>query len=267
MAGPYTRSRWVPALACAAVTACAALTSCGDGSGPVSGQSPSSPAPSSPTTSTPAKDTPASEKLVLRWRKTGGIAGLGGPGSVPEFSLYSTGRAIVASERQPSELTEYRLKPEALQKLVDGARAAGLHRSHTVGSDQIADAIIIVFTMGDATTRVIQPGSYGSPEAAFLKRLDPAGWPASDQAAAPKPYTPEKTAVLAGEITGGGTVKKWPLGPLGDGVRTAGAICTLAPTKKIPAAGADVTWRSEGKTYSVRLRPLLPAESSCRDIP
>ncbi|WUH97163.1 hypothetical protein OHR68_26955 [Spirillospora sp. NBC_00431] len=259
----------MPASAVAAVVACAALTSCGDGSETAS--PPSSPAPgtpSSPTTS-PAKDSPAAEKLVLRWRQTGGIAGLGGPGSVPEFSLYSTGRAIVspgpAGPRQ-GELTEYRLKPEALQRLLDGARDAGLHRSHTIGSDQVMDAIIIVVTLGDATTRLMQPGSEGSREAAFVKRLDPKGWPASDQAASPKPYTPAKTAVLAGVTSGGGTVKKWPLGPLGEGRQAAGAICTLAPSRKVPAAEPDVTWRSEGKTYSVRLRPLLPAESTCHDI-
>ncbi|MFI0483138.1 hypothetical protein [Actinomadura sp. 9N215] len=257
----------MPAFACAAVAACAALTSCGDGS-EKAGPSPSSPAPtpSASSTASPAKDSPADEKLVLRWRTTGGIGGVGGPGSVPDFSLYSTGRAVVSSGGPQGSLTEYRLKPEALQRLLDEARKAGLHRSHTVGSDQVMDAIIIVVTLGDATSRVMQPGSEGSPEAAFLKRLDAKGWAASDQAASPKPYTPSKTAVLAGETSGGGTVRKWPLGPLGEGQRKAGGICTLAPSAKVPAAKPDVTWRSEGKTYSVRLRPLLPAESSCRDI-
>ncbi|MFI0373116.1 hypothetical protein ACH35V_35090 [Actinomadura sp. 1N219] len=202
----------------------------------------------------------------MRWRKTGGIAGFGGPGSVPDFSLYSTGRAIVAADGPQAALTEYRLKPEALQRLQDEARKAGLGRTHMVGSDQqIMDAITIVFTMGDATTRIVQPESQGGPEAAFLKRLDPNGWAPSDQAAPPRPYEPSKTAVLAGE-TSGGTVKKWPLGPLGEGEQAAGAICTLAPAEKVPATKPDVTWRSEGKTYSVRLRPLLPAESTCKDI-
>jgi hypothetical protein len=260
MAGPYTRSRWVPALACAVLTASAA-TACGDGSGGPGAESP--PVPSASTTSSPAKDTPAGEHLVLRLRKTGGIAGIGGPGSVPDFSLYSTGRAVVASQ---DELTEYRLKSGALQRLLDGARAAGLDRSHTVGSDKIADAIITVVTLGDATTRIIQPESQAGPEARFLKKLDPSGWPASDQSAKPEPYTPEKTAVLAGASAGTGTAKKWPLEPLGDGVRVAGSTCTLAPSKKVPDTKPGTAWRSEGETYSVRLRPLLPAESSCRDL-
>ncbi|TYK49015.1 hypothetical protein [Actinomadura decatromicini] len=265
----------MPAFACAAFAACAALTSCG---GSETASAPSSPPPSSPApasspspAASPVDRSPSAEKLVLRWRRTGGFAGVGGPGSVPEFSLYSTGRAVVASGaasggQPPGKLTEYRLKPEAVRRLLDGARAAGLGRSHTVGSDRIADAMITVVTMDGATTRIIQAESQSGPEARFLKRLDPAGWPASDQAAKPKPYEPAKTAVLAGETSGAGTVKAWPLAPLGGGVREAGAVCTLAPARKVPATGPDVAWRSEGRTYSVRLRPLLPAEASCRDI-
>ncbi|MEU5991008.1 hypothetical protein ABZ806_18705 [Spirillospora sp. NPDC047418] len=250
----------MPALACAALAACAAAA-CGDG--PVETGPSAPPAPATSTTSSPAKDTPAGEHLVLRRRETGGIAGLGRPGSVPEFSLYSTGRAVTASK---GELTEYRLKPEALRRLLDEARAAGLDRSHTVGSRQIADAIIAVVALGDATTRIIQPESQTGPEARFLKELDPAGWPASDQSAEPKPYAPEKTAVLAGETAGSGAAEKWPLGPLGDGVRVAGAVCTLAPPGKVPDTKPGTAWRSDGKTYSVRLRPLLPGESSCQDL-
>ncbi|MFA1540863.1 hypothetical protein [Actinomadura monticuli] len=260
MAGPYARSRWAPALACTALAACA-LTACGDD--PNEAGPPASPAPSASTTSSPAKDTPAQETLVLRWRRTGGIAGLGGPGTVPEFSLYSTGRAIAASR---DGLTEYRLKPDALRRLLDEARAAGLGRSHTVGSDRIADAIITVVTLGGATTRVIQPESQAGPEARFLTRLDPAGWAASDQSARPRPYEPGTTAVLAGESAVTGAAEKWPLEPLGDGDRVAGGICTLAPSGKVPAAEPGTAWRSGGKTYSVRLRPLLPGESSCKDL-
>ncbi|MFG2090115.1 hypothetical protein [Spirillospora sp. NPDC048824] len=262
MAGPYTRTRRAPLLACTALAACMALTACGDDSG-TAGPPPPSPAPTS--SSSPAKE-PAGEQLVLRWRKTGGIAGIGGPGSVPDFSLYSSGRAVAASEGARGGLTEYRLKPEALQRLLDGARAAGFGRSHTVGSDRIADAIITVVTMGEAKTRIIQPESQAGAESAFLKRLDPAGWPASDQAAPPEPYTPGRTAVLAGETLGTGTVKEWPLGPLGDGVEAAGGICTLVPSGKVPETRPGIAWRSGGKTYSVRLRPLLPGESSCRDL-
>ncbi|MEU8347530.1 hypothetical protein AB0C74_38020 [Spirillospora sp. NPDC048832] len=255
----------MPALACAALTAWAAAA-CGDGSGGAGPSAPATSAPSSPApspSSSPAKDAPAGEKLVLRLRKVGGLAGIGGPGSVPDFSLYSTGRAVALSG---GELTQYRLTPDALRRLLDEARAAGLGRSHTVGSDRIADAVVTVVTMDGATTRLIEAGTQAVPEARFLKRLDPAGWPASDQAAKAARYRPAKTAVLAGETAGTGTVQAWPLKPLGDGVPVAGAVCTLAPSAKVPDAKPGTAWRSGGRTYSVRLRPLLPGESSCRDV-
>lgn len=274
MAGPHTGFRRSPplastALACTAAVFCAALAACGGGPG-TSG--PPASAPSASTASPSPSGEPEGERLVLRWRRTGGVAGVGGPGSVPEFSLYSSGLAITASEQPDSrppdkQLTGYRLRPEALRRLLDGARDAGFGRSHTVGSDRIADAFVTVVTMGGATTRIIEPGPPGSAEAAFLKRLDPDGWPPADLAAPPRPYVPERTAVLAGEIGGDGAdARPWPLGPLGDGVRAAGGVCTLAPTVKVPGTAPGIVWRSEGEVYSVRLRPLLPGESSCADL-
>ncbi|MFB9194223.1 hypothetical protein ACFFWA_14670 [Actinomadura verrucosospora] len=260
MAGPYTRSRRAPALACVALTAGAALAACGDGSGTAE---PSSPAPSPSSSSSSPGGAPAGETLVLRWRKTGGIAGLGGPGSLPDFSLYSTGRAVASAQGGP---TEYRLKPDALRRLLDGARAAGLARSHLVGPGGVADAITIVVAMDGATTRIVQPEAQSGPEARFLQRLDPAAWPPSDLTRKPAPYRPEKTAVLAGPTTGSATVRAWPLEPLGKGVPVAGAICTVAPAAKVPATNPGTAWRSGGQAYSVRLRPLLPAESSCQDV-
>ncbi|TQM70752.1 hypothetical protein FHX41_4488 [Actinomadura hallensis] len=161
---------------------CAALAACGGGPG-TSG--PPASAPSASTASPSPSGEPEGERLVLRWRRTGGVAGVGGP----------------------------------------------------------------------------------SAEAAFLKRLDPDGWPPADLAAPPRPYVPERTAVLAGEIGGDGAdARPWPLGPLGDGVRAAGGVCTLAPTVKVPGTAPGIVWRSEGEVYSVRLRPLLPGESSCADL-
>ncbi|WP_067455208.1 hypothetical protein [Actinomadura macra] len=264
MAGPYARLSWVVALACTST-----LTACDGDSGvtkpPHSLASPTasaSPPSAAPSTAPPAEKTPAGEHLVLRWRETGGIVGKGGPGTLPDFSLYSTGRAVVASAGDP---VEYRLKPAALKRLLDEARAAGLGRPHTTGSGQIADAITLEFTFGRAHTKIIQPEEQSDPAVRFRDRLDPRTWPASDLAAPRKPYSPARVAVLAGE-GGGGTVKNWPLSPLGKGEPAAGATCTLAPAAKVPDTNPDIAWRSEGKTYSVRLRPLLPGESTCRDV-
>src|SRR5690348_9910367 len=64
----------------------------------------------------------AGGSLVLRTTTSGGFAGLGGPGALPDFSLYRDGRAIVSG----TGLTEYHLTRQALRRLVAEASAAGL---------------------------------------------------------------------------------------------------------------------------------------------
>ncbi|WP_030164946.1 hypothetical protein [Spirillospora albida] len=255
MAGPYARSRWLLPLAVAIV-----LAACG-GNSSASDPPPSPPAgsPSGPS----ARDAPAEEDLVLRWQRTGGIAGLGGPGALPDFSLYSSGRALAVSR---DGLTEYRLRPAALDRLLADARRAGLGRSRSVGSEEYADAFTVTISMGKARTTIIDPAPPSDPAVRFHKRLFPEAWPAADQSVPPSPYRPARTAVLAGESTGSGTPRPWPLKPLGEGVQAAGGICTLARTSDLPREAGKSLWRSEGRIYSVRLRPLLPDEESCRDL-
>lgn len=256
MAGPYARSRWLLPLAIAIV-----LAACGGNS---SASDPSSAPPAgSSAADSPARDAPAEEALVLRWQRTGGIAGLGGPGSLPDFSLYSSGRALAASREG---LTEYRLKPDALAALLADARRAGLDRSRSVGSEEYADAFTITITMGRARTTIIDPAPPSDPAVRFHKRLHPEAWPAEDLTAPPEPYRPALTAVLAGESTQEGTPRPWPLRPLGEGDQAVGGICTLAQTSRLPPHADKSLWSSEGKTYSVRLRPLLPEERTCADL-
>ncbi|WP_131737685.1 hypothetical protein [Actinomadura roseirufa] len=264
MAGPYARSSWVLALACAG-----ALTACDGGSGsakpPHSLPAPRAstpPSPAAPPSASPAKDSPAGERLVLRWRETGGLVGKGGPGSLPDFSLYSSGRAVTASD---GKMTEYRLKPGALRRLLDEARAAGLDRSRTTAPGRVADAFALEFTMGGAHTKIVQAEARADPAVRFRERLDPRAWPAADLAAPGRPYAPARVAVLASEGTGG-TPRAWPLAPLGRGRPVPGGVCTLAASGRIPATSPDTTWRSQGKTYTVRLRPLLPGETACDDL-
>ncbi|MFC5752019.1 hypothetical protein [Actinomadura rugatobispora] len=218
---------------------------------------------------------------VLRWRMTGGFAGLGGPGSLPEFSLYGDGRAI-ASARTGSAaplpvLREYRLTAQALRRLLDEARAAGLDRPRTIGSGRVADAMILEISMGAARTRIEQPeGQPGLPAVRFWKRLDPQGWPRADQAAPPRHHRSARVAVLAGESPAapGQDVSDWPLNrPLGRGEQAAGGLCSVVAgedrdtaVKHVATAGTDHRWRSGGRVYSVRLRPMLPEERTCRDV-
>ncbi|MFB4312564.1 hypothetical protein [Actinomadura sp. 21ATH] len=256
--------------AAVALAGAVALVACGGGQESARSEPPS-------PRSDPARQEPARDgTLALRWRMTGGIAGLGGPGTVPEFSLYEDGRTIVREERT-GQLREYRLHPAAARKLLLEARAAGLDRSRTYGSEaQIADAMVLVITMGGARTRVVQPEAQHVPAVAFWKRLDPKGWPRAEQQAPPGEYRSARVAALAGESppSNGQAVSDWPIDrPLGAGERAAGALCTVysgddrdTAVKHVATASGDHRWRSAGKVYSVRLRPLLPEEKTCEDM-
>ncbi|KAB2343351.1 hypothetical protein [Actinomadura rudentiformis] len=232
-----------------------------------------------PGTSAPASEAPStgpSDRLLLQWRMTGGFAGLGGPGSIPEFSLYADGRAYAMRrgdvDSPVDSLAEFQLRPDALTRLLRDARAAGLERSRTAGAEDVADAQILEITMGSARTRVSQPESQATdPAVRMWKRLQPYAWPTADQEASPRPYLPLQVAVLAGETTSSGkTIKPWPLAPLGKGERAARGICTvfthLDSVTARDLAQSNVVWASQGKTYSVRLRPMLPNEHTCKDI-
>jgi hypothetical protein len=205
---------------------------------------------------------------------TGGFAGVGGPGSFPEFSLYGDGRAVV-SGKGGGQPMEYRLKPEALTRLMNEARAAGLDHSQTIGPENIADAMILQITMGDAKTRVVQPESQTVPITRFWKRLDPAGWTKEDQASPVRPYVPAKVALLAGQTGGteGENTRPFTLAPLGRGEQAAGGRCTVvsgdkaAEAIRLSRSAKPVTqWRNEGKVYSLRFRPMLPDEKTCADV-
>ncbi|GAA1534371.1 hypothetical protein GCM10009678_15880 [Actinomadura kijaniata] len=266
MAGPSARLRNATSRGIAAAVAGAALTACGPAG---DGGPETTPLPDRAPTASPAP-TAAPTALVLRWRTLGGIAGLGEPGGLPDFSLYGDGRAVTAER---GALREYRLRPEALRRLLDEARAAGLDRSRTAGDHRIPDALTLEFVMGGARVRIAQPeAAPGDPAVRFRKRLDPRAWPDGDQAAPPRPYVPRRVAVLTGEDPAP-DARPWPLPALGGGERLGGAACRVytgadagkAASLARTAKPAD-RWRSRGGTYSVRFRPLLPDETTCRDL-
>ncbi|GAA2601955.1 hypothetical protein SMC26_07650 [Actinomadura fulvescens] len=218
--------------------------------------------------------TGSAARLLLRWRVTGGFAGLGGPGSIPEFSLYADGRAFAPRQGAVGPIpamAEFQLTRGALKRLLDDARTAGLERSRTAGPEDIADAQTLEITLGGARTRIVHPESQPDDPAVHLwKRLQPFAWPAADQEGSHHTYTPLQVAVLSSETTPSGKpVKPWPLTPLGQGEQVGGASCTVVAAP--PPATADklvpgAIWLSRGKTYSVRFRPLLPDEHACKDV-
>ncbi|MCW2900578.1 MAG: hypothetical protein JWO67_2843 [Streptosporangiaceae bacterium] len=225
------------------------------------------------------------DELVLRWRLTGGLAGRGGPGTLPDFSVYGDGRAIVpdtAAGPEPGPgtatiLREYRLTPAAVRRLLADAQAAGLHRPRTVEQPGVADAFTLEITLGSARTRIVVagPGETDPAVRFWRERLNAGGWARRDQAVVVHPYEVTRLAVLAAEA---GTADRerlasWPLAPVGAGAPVAGALCTVISGRDVPRASRlsrtarpGTRWLSEGKAYSVRFRPMLPDERTCADV-
>jgi hypothetical protein len=210
----------------------------------------------------------AADALVLRTMTTGGIAGLGGPGTMPDFSLYGDGRAITGGEHP----TEYHLTARALRRLVADAAKAGLATPRTADNPRIADATykVITFVTGGRprTTKIIQEGGRADdPAARFLPRLVPSSWPRGDQSTGARPYRPARVAVLAIPAPDAdATAPKWPLGPLVAGTPVGGRTCTVLTGRDVARAERVTTtpqWRDHGRTYRVTLRPLLPDERDC----
>jgi hypothetical protein len=252
-----------------ALVASALLAGCGTAEPSRSGSAPSAAERTDPA---------SADTLVLRWRLTGGFAGIGGQGSPPDFSLYGDGRAIVPEKGNPASLREYRLKPEVVRRLTDEARAAGLDRARR--TDQpggIADAFTLVITFGSARTFIVYPEARKDPPVQLWRRLDPTRWAASDQAAPSRPYTPTRMAVLADPAPGGGGRAKttqWPLPPLDRGTPgLAAGRCQVVGGGDVGTAirlsrtaAPDTRWRSGDTLYSVRFRPMLPDEHTCADL-
>jgi hypothetical protein len=215
----------------------------------------------------PASKSPgAGGSLVLRTTTSGGIAGLGGPGSAPDFSLYADGRAVV---RSGTRLTEYHLTPKALKRLVSAASDAGLATPRSTDARNIADAMYknITFVTGGRarTSRIIQAGGKADPASDFLKRLDPSTWPRTDLTAGPQPYHAARVAVLALPAAGSGP--SWPFKPLTGGTHVGTRTCTVLDgadaAKAERAATSTPQWTDHSRTFRVTVRPLLPDEPGC----
>ncbi len=209
-----------------------------------------------------SKSPGAGGSLVLRTTTSGGIAGLGAPGSVPDFSLYSDGRAVV---RSGTRLTEYHLTPKALKSLISGASDAGLATPHTTDDRNIADAMYknVTFVTGGRarTSKIIQAGGTTDPASQYLKRLDPATWPRTDLTSGPRPYHAAHVAALALPAAGSGPA--WPFKPLTAGTRVGTRTCTVLNGSDEAKAESTPQWTDHSRTYRVTIRPLLPDEQGC----
>lgn len=260
------------------VTGCASASS--------SPARPSSPAPpgdpGARVSGRPAPGLPGPEvPLVLRWSHTGGFAGIGGPGRLPDFSLYLDGRVVapVSAAGGRQSAYEYRLTPAGMRRVVAAARTAGLDHPRTVERPDIADAFTLdmTFVWSGTTyrTSIVHPeGSPNDPAVRFWRTLDPRRWPRAEFALDARRYRARRIAVLAGPGRQGGSesVRTWPLRPLDGGERVLTMRCTVyagpdrGTVERLAADAPGEPWRSGDTTYRVTFRPLLPDERGCADL-
>jgi len=293
-----SRGLWTAAAAVTLflITSCARPDTTGSGPG---GTAPSGAAGSAPASSAPAR----ADALVLRIERAGGLmAPQQMPGKLPLISLYGDGRLITQGPQiaiyPPPALPNVQVQQVDRVKvnaLLAKADAAGIHPGLDVGQPMVADApttwITVVSGAGARTLAVV-----GLTEAA---KNDPRLTPAQREARAKvagfvkevidlpaakgtpegQPYRPAAVAALASRWVrpSDGPAERlrpvdWP-GPAlpGTPLGTVGCVTVSgADAAKVLAAAADATtvtpWRSGGKIWTVRFRPLLPDETGCGDL-
>ncbi|MEV5944375.1 hypothetical protein [Streptomyces sp. NPDC051994] len=202
---------------------------------------------------------------------------------LPGFALYGDSR-IYTPGPTTGALTgvEVQLLTErAVDRLYRSALKAGLDQPHTY--DRAApDAPGLVVVLGVAgrhvVTKVVLPdaGEKGRRgDVARLAAFTPDRLPATDRAGGPAPYAYSGLAVTA-TVRGTGTAsgaRPWPLNPLAAGEPVNGGSCTVLrgadldhARHLLTSARPDSLWTSEGSTFLLHIRPLLPGEHNCHDL-
>jgi hypothetical protein len=243
------------------------------------------------------------DALVLRVDRVGGlIAPEQMPGKLPLVSVYADGRLItqgpqIAIYPPPAlpNLQVQRLDRATVDGLLAKADAAGIRSGLDLGRPNVADAPttrITVATGGDRRTlEVVGLTEAGSDDprltpaqrgarakvAAFVQEVTDlsaaSGTPKGEQ------YRPESVAALAHPYVrpSDGLPEQprpvdWP-GPAlpGTPLGTTGCVTASgADAGEVLQAAAGATaitpWRSGGKSWNIRFRPLLPDESGCADL-
>ncbi|MGY2084643.1 hypothetical protein [Blastococcus sp. SYSU DS0539] len=199
------------------------------------------------------------------------------------------------------DLQQYLLDDGGTRELVDRALAAGVAETGDLGAPPVADVTstrFVLRTDGETVTRDAYALGIGSPpgadgryglteeQIAARQRLlalvdelrDPATVLGADRVTGPEPYRPEAVAALVTpyvEVEPVQPEHPWP-GPELPGEPVApGVACVTAEGAAAQAvldaaasAGSATPWTSrDGSRWSVQLRPLLPHESGCADLP
>ncbi|AGL18422.1 hypothetical protein [Actinoplanes sp. N902-109] len=252
--------------------------------------------PGTPSSAPPVATTP--DALLVRVQQTGGFVSADQrAGRLPATSVYADGRvifegpvtAIYPGPALPN-VQVVAISPEQAQQFADQAVKAGVSKGTDFGRPGVADAPATRITAGGQTVTVEALGEARTDDPrltdaqkqartelkAFLDTLDKV------KSGAPVAYEPTAVAAVVGVYhdPGDTTVEKprtvaWP-GPALPGAvlaKNTGLTCVTATGDQASAvldaaarANAATPWSSGGKVWSVRLRPLLPDETSCADL-
>jgi hypothetical protein len=233
------------------------------------------------------------DELVFRVADLPGLMAPAQSFGLPRLSLYGDGRLVVG-DPTPAALPDpisRQLTEAGVRSVVQAAADAGLTDHTDFGTPQLPDAGVTVFTVvadERVDTKVVAPSQDDDVTApqrearqllrSFVDNLaDLDSWLGDDIDEEARPYRYTRLAVLAlpQQAPLGSPQRPWPLDDLATAGRPHGtgrclvvAEAELAPVR---AAATDVApdtwWRSGDQVFQVALRPLLPDERTCEDLP
>jgi hypothetical protein len=227
--------------------------------------------------SRPPPRTAGTEPIILIQRRAG-LAPAAAPWALPEFVLLADGTAVVRGADQGIVLSGTRrtLSAEQVAGLYRRAADAKLFQSRTFPRNILDGTTLVVritSTAGRHETTVIQPDPHEGGDRGRIARF------AADAASAGAPggaYRPERAAVVV--VAGGDDttdVRPWPLAVAPE--RMPGypsRPCLILDGDRLPAllaavrgAGPHTRWTAGGQRLSLVVRPLLPDEQTCTDLP
>lgn len=224
---------------------------------------------------------------------------------LPAVTAYSDGRVVTRApgparfpEPALPALQVHRVDPEGLQELVGLAVEAGVTEAGDLGSPSVTDLPDTLFELragSDSATRQVYAlgigegpgadGRYGLTPGQVADRerlsqlvdqlLDLPRTLGSGEVDGPEPYAVRSLAAVATEfvepVAAEPTAQPWPGPPLD----AEGVGCVLVPDEQVgpvldaaaPATDRTPWTTADGRRWTVLLRPLLPHESGCEDLP
>jgi hypothetical protein len=246
---------------------------------------------------------PRADAVVVRVVTGGGFTIESRPRvQAPQLSVFGDGRVIMVGPTTleypgPAlpNLQEFRVNGDGLAHILDEARGAGLLAPHPpdYGRPRVTDlgTTRVTVRAGDTTHHVdvyalTFADGVSAEQRENRRRLEHFIELAGDPEAlrdfivphSTRRYEPDALAVLvrqSGSVEGG--TRDWPLGDLaraGDPYpRLTGVRCAVFRGSDL-ATALDATraardgdrWQSEGATYDLGFRPLLPDERTCDDL-